>query len=86
MYRRAVPLIGAALRYATVTVPLEAVAGEPGSTFVFVRRPDGVFERRAVEVGQADDRRVEIVRGVEVGQPVAVAGVAELVTGLASLR
>lgn len=73
-------------RDAAVTVPVGTVAGEAGAAFVFVRRPDGVFERRAVEVGQADDRRVEIVRGVEVGQTVAVAGVAELVTGLASLR
>ena len=73
-------------RPASVTVPLGAIAGEAGAAFVFVRRPDGVFERRAVEMGQADDRRVEIVRGVAIGQPVAVAGVAEHDTGLASLR
>ncbi len=73
-------------RNATITVPVGAVAGEPGATFVFVRRPDGVFERRGVELGKADDRRVEIVRGLEVGQPVATSGVAELVTGFASLR
>lgn len=73
-------------RAAAVTVPVGAVAGDPGAAFVFVRRPDGVFERRGIEVGNADDRRVEIVRGLEAGQPVAVAGVAELVTGLASLR
>lgn len=73
-------------RNAAVTVPVGALAGEGGATFVFLRRPDGVFERRAVETGAADDRRVEILRGLEVGQPVAVAGVAELVTGLMSLR
>ncbi len=73
-------------RNAAITVPAEALAGEAGATFVFFRRPDGVFERRAVETGAADDRRVEILRGLEVGQPVAVAGVAELVTGLVSLR
>ena len=73
-------------RDATVTVPVGAIAEEPGATYVFVRRPDGVFERRGVEMGKADDLRVEIIRGFEIGQPVAVAGVAELVTGLASLR
>ena len=73
-------------RNAAITVPAEALAGEAGATFVFFRRPDGVFERRAVETGAADDRRVEILRGLEVGQPVAVAGVAELVTGLVSLK
>ncbi len=73
-------------RVAAVTVPAGAVTGEAGAAFVFVRRPDGVFERRAVETGAADDRRVEIVRGLEAGQPVAASGVAELVTGFASLR
>ncbi len=73
-------------RNAAVTVPVGALAGEGGATFVFLRRPDGVFERRAVETGAADDRRVEILRGLEAGQPIAVAGVAELVTGLMSLR
>jgi cobalt-zinc-cadmium efflux system membrane fusion protein len=73
-------------RSAAVTVPLGAVGGEPGAAVVFTRRPDGVFERRAVETGAADDRRVEVVRGLEAGQPVAVAGVAELAAGFASLR
>ncbi|MFO0852404.1 MAG: efflux RND transporter periplasmic adaptor subunit [Gemmataceae bacterium] len=71
---------------AAVTVPVGAVAGEPGAEVVFVRRPDGVFDRRAVETGRADDRRVEVVRGLEAGEQVAVTGVAELVTGFASLR
>ena len=73
-------------RPAAVTVPLGAVGGEAGAAVVFVRRPDGVFERRAVETGAADDRRVEVVGGLAAGEPVAVAGVAELVTGFASLR
>lgn len=73
-------------RPAGVRVPRGAVAGEPGAEAVFVRRPDGVFERRAVETGRADDRVVEIVRGLAAGEPVAVRGVSELVTGFASLR
>jgi membrane fusion protein, heavy metal efflux system len=68
------------------TVPRGAVAGEPGAEVVFVRRADGVFERRGVETGRADDRRVEIVRGLTAGERVATRGVAELVTGFASLR
>jgi RND family efflux transporter MFP subunit len=73
-------------RPASVTVPVAAVSDGDGSAVVFVRRPDGVFERRAVVTGRADDRRVEIVRGLAVGEPVAVTGVAELATGFASLR
>ena len=73
-------------RPAGVCVPRGAVAGEPGAEVVFVRRPDGVFERRSVETGRADDRVVEIVRGLAAGEQVATRGVAELVTGFASLR
>jgi RND family efflux transporter MFP subunit len=73
-------------RPAAVTVPVAAVAGEPGAEVVFVRRPDGVFERRAVTPGAADDRRVEVRRGLAAGEVVAARGVAELVTGFASLR
>jgi cobalt-zinc-cadmium efflux system membrane fusion protein len=71
---------------ATVAVPVGAIAEEAGAAFVFVRRPDGVFERRTVELGRADDLRVEILLGLSAGEPVATAGVAELVTGFASLR
>ncbi|MBX7106162.1 MAG: efflux RND transporter periplasmic adaptor subunit [Gemmataceae bacterium] len=71
---------------AAVTVPRGTVAGEPGSEVVFVRRPDGVFERRTVETGRVDDRVVEVVRGLSSGERVAVAGVSELVTGFSSLR
>ena len=75
-----------ATRPPAVTVPLAAVAEEGAAAFVFVRKPDGVFERRAVETGPADDRRVAITRGLAAGEPVAVAGVAELTTGFASLK
>ena len=71
---------------ASVTVPAGAIAEEGGTAFVFVRREDGVYERRAVELGRADDVRVEILKGLAAGQPVATSGVAELVTGFASLR
>ena len=76
-----------ATRPPAVAVPLTAVAEEGAAAFVFVRRAtDGVFERRAVETGPADDRRVTITRGLTAGEPVAVAGVAELMTGFASLK
>jgi cobalt-zinc-cadmium efflux system membrane fusion protein len=71
---------------AKTVVPNGALAGEPGSEVVFVRRSDGVFERRAVETGRSDDREIEIVHGLTVGETVAVRGVSELVTGFASLR
>ncbi|MBX3399650.1 MAG: efflux RND transporter periplasmic adaptor subunit [Gemmataceae bacterium] len=73
-------------RPAKTLVPRGAVAGEPGAEVVFVRRSDGAFERRAVETGRSDDHAIEIVRGLAIGESVAVRGVSELVSGFASLR
>ena len=69
-----------------LAVPRSAVAAEGAAAFVFVRKPDGTFDRRAVETGPADDRFVTIGGGLAEGEPVAVAGVNELMTAFASLR
>jgi multidrug efflux pump subunit AcrA (membrane-fusion protein) len=70
----------------TLAVPAEAVLREGGAAYLFVRRPDGAFERRPVETGRSDDRFVEVLRGLAEGEPVAVRGVAELQTAYASLQ
>lgn len=75
-----------ASRPSAVVVPLSAVVSDGSAAFVFVRRPDGVFDRRAVELGPSDDRFVTVVRGLSDGEPVAVAGAGELMTAHASLR
>ena len=69
-----------------VAVPRSAVVTDGSAAFVFVQKPDGAFDRRAVETGPADDRFVTITRGLTVGEPVAVDGTAELMTAFASLR
>lgn len=69
-----------------VAVPLEAVVQEGTRSFVFVRQPDGGFDRRAVDTGAADDRRVIITRGLSAGETVAVAGTTSLQTAYASIR
>ena len=69
-----------------LTVPRSAVVADGSAAFVFVRRPDGGFDRRAVETGPADDRFVTATRGLAAGEPVAVSGAAELMTAFASLR
>lgn len=73
-------------RPAAVAVPKGAVVRDGAAAFVFVRRPDGVFDRRAVDLGPADDRFVAVARGLAAGEPVAVAGAGELMTAHASLR
>lgn len=69
-----------------LAIPLTAVAREGTRTFMFVRKPDGSFERRPVELGRADDLHVEVRRGLEAGDPVAVRGVPALQTAYAVIR
>ncbi len=69
-----------------LAVPVDAVLREGTAAFLFVRHPDGSFERRPVETGRGDGRFVEVVRGLAEGEPVAVRGVAELQTAYASIQ
>ncbi len=73
-------------RPSAVAVPKSAVVHDGSATFVFVRKPDGTFDRRVVELGPADDRFITVIRGLADGEPVAVAGAGELMTAHASLR
>lgn len=70
----------------TLAVPLDAVTREGRQAFVFVRKDDGSFDRRPVELGRADDLRVEVVAGLQAGEPIAVTGAAALQTAYASVR
>ena len=70
----------------TLAVPLGAVVHEDLRAYVFVREKDGTFGRRLVETGRADDRFVEIRRGLRLDEQVAVQGAADLQTAYASLR
>lgn len=70
----------------TLAVPREAVGHEGTRASLFIQKPDGALERRWVETGRADDRFVEITRGLQPEERVAVRGTAELQTAYASLR
>lgn len=69
----------------TLSLPDGAILREGTQTFVFVQHGDS-FERRAVELGRADDRFVEIRSGLKLGEVVAVTAVYELQTALASVK
>jgi cobalt-zinc-cadmium efflux system membrane fusion protein len=69
-----------------LAVPRSAVVTDGAAAFLFVQKPDGAFDRRAVETGPDDDRFVTITRGLAEGEPVAVGGATELMTAFASLR
>ena len=69
-----------------LAAPRAAIAVEGASSFVFVRKPDGAFERRTVETGPADDQFVTVIQGLAEGESVAVVGTNDLMTAYASLR
>jgi RND family efflux transporter MFP subunit len=70
----------------TLAVPLTAVVQEGTHPFVFVRLQDGAFERRAVELGRADDRNIEIIRALHAGEVIAVRGAGDLQTAHAAVE
>jgi cobalt-zinc-cadmium efflux system membrane fusion protein len=55
-------------------VPASAIQTHEKSTFVFVQKGEGLFERRDVRVGRAGNGVVEITAGVKEGEPVVVEG------------
>jgi multidrug efflux pump subunit AcrA (membrane-fusion protein) len=63
-----------------LALPHEAVVREGSQSFVFVQKEDGTLDRRAVETGREDDRRVEITSGLRPGEPVAVTAASALQT------
>lgn len=58
----------------TVMVPKEAVQRAGSATLVFVRLAQDVFEARRVRVGLSEGDLIEILEGVEAGEPVATTG------------
>ena len=70
----------------TLAVPVTSIVREQSRSYVFVQKPGGLLERRVVELGRADDRYVEVRRGLEMGEQIAVQGAAELQTTYASVR
>jgi membrane fusion protein, copper/silver efflux system len=59
---------------AAITVPADAILDSGLKKTVFVERGNGVFEPREVETGWRAGNRVEIVRGLEVGERIATSG------------
>lgn len=70
----------------SLAVPRAAVLRDGIRSFVFVQKPDGVFDRRLVETRAADDRFTEIVSGLQPGENIAVQGTADLQTAYAGIR
>jgi cobalt-zinc-cadmium efflux system membrane fusion protein len=66
--------ISTALSDRAVVVPLSAVHTVTGTSIVFVKSSDDLFEARPVTLGVKHDGRVEIAAGLKPDEPVVVAG------------
>jgi HlyD family secretion protein len=64
-----IPLVSSAN---VLAVPLAAVFNEQNERYVYVRRPDQGFERRAVELGVSDYDFAEVTRGLRGGEVVSL--------------
>lgn len=69
-----------------LAVPVTAVARQGSRSYLFIREADGSFRRQPVDLGLRDDRLVAVTGGLEPGEVVAVAGVADLQTAFAAIR
>ena len=59
---------------ATISVPSDALIDTGLKKFVYVDCGEGHFEARRVEAGWRLDDRVQIVRGLRVGERIVVSG------------
>ena len=64
-----------------ITVPVEALFDEGGTTFVYLIE-DETLARTEVEVGRLTETQVQIISGIQEGDPVALSGPIELVDGM----
>jgi RND family efflux transporter MFP subunit len=69
-----------------LAIPRSAVVLEGTNAHVFVRKEDDVFERKRIGLGREDDRWVEVVDGLNEGEPIVVRGAAGLQTAHVSVR
>ena len=64
-----------------VTVPTPAVQRGPQGGYVFVIKPDGTAQRRAVTLGHEDDQLSIVLSGLEPGEQVVVDGAQRVTDG-----
>jgi cobalt-zinc-cadmium efflux system membrane fusion protein len=74
LYGMASVAVGATERPPVLAVPQSAVTQMLGKPVVFVRHPDGDFERHDVTLGESDPEWTEIVHGLREGEEVVVEG------------
>lgn len=73
--------LGVAVREGIAMVPEDAILQRSDGSVAFVVQPDSRVARRQLRIGVFQDRYVEVIEGVRVGEHVVVRGQARLVDG-----
>lgn len=61
-------------RQGVVSVPVEALTEEQGTTFVYLQVHPDAYKKREVATGASNGRRIEIVKGLKEGEKVVTKG------------
>jgi RND family efflux transporter MFP subunit len=69
-------------RETSTFVPISAITRDTGQQVVWVLGADATARRRVVNIGEVKDGRVEVVRGLRLGERIAVAGATYLRDGM----
>lgn len=67
-----VKLLGAP-RSGVISVPVDAISEQQGEYYVYTRHSPGHYEKVRVTPGESDGRRIEIISGLQGGEPVVTA-------------
>lgn len=71
------------VRENAVVVPTKALVIEKGGAYIFVVRPDGIVEKRFVEIGPELENKTVVERGLLCGERIVVEGYHKLAHGMA---
>lgn len=64
-----------------IVVPRKSLIIEKGGAFIFVIRPDSIAEKRFVELGNEQENKVVVIRGLSVNEKIVTEGYQKLVHG-----
>jgi membrane fusion protein (multidrug efflux system) len=70
------------VRENAIVVPSKSVVIESGGAFIYVVRPDGIAEKRFVELGPEIKNNTVIERGIVQGEQIVVEGYHKLSHGM----
>jgi multidrug efflux pump subunit AcrA (membrane-fusion protein) len=65
-----------------ITIPIEALFDEGGTSYAYVVQSDDTLARTQIEIGTLTETKVQVLAGLESGDVVALSGPVELIDGM----